>query len=331
MSLKKQLLNLMSKTTVFIVGATSFVGKHLVKELKKSSNYSIKVIARSLEGLSNIPGFEAGVDFIEGDLLEPKSLNGLFEPSSIVINLMYSRAANEKVNLLLITNLINVCKSSKISRLIHLSSADVVGRDNSDVIYEETPCKPNTDYAVGKLKIEKKVLAVNNNEFDTVVLRPTAIIGAGGKNLIKLANDITSESRFKNYLKSCLFGNRRMNLVAIENVVSAAIYLMRYSKSFNGSVFNISDDDSPLNNYVDIESILARKFRVTECFLPRMKTPVFVLSFFLWCLGRDNVNPNRTYSTKKITELGFKKTVDFETAVSKFTEWYSSVYIKNKS
>lgn len=320
----------MSNTPVFIVGATSFVGKHLVKYLKNSGNYNIIVVTRSLDKCTGIQEFDSGVKIIEGDLLDPESLIGFIEPSCVVINLVYNREASAEINLTLATNLINICKSAKINRLIHLSTADVVGRSNSDLIIEETPCHPITDYAATKLKMEETVLTVNSNEFEAVVLRSTAIIGEGGKNLIKLANDITSGNRFENYLKSCLFGKRRMNLVCIENVISSVMHLIHYSGNLNGEVFNISDDDSSFNNYIDVEAILMRKLDVLEYSLPRLTIPMIVLTFLLKCLGRDNSNPNRIYSTKKITDLGFRKTIYFEDAVIKFAEWYRSVSIENK-
>ncbi len=60
-----------------------------------------------------------------------------------------------------------------------------------------------------------------------------------------------------------------------------------------------------------------------------MNIPVFVLSFILKCLGRDNVNPDRIYSSKKIIALGFKRTIIFESAVNEFAEWYHSIYVEN--
>lgn len=319
----------MSETPVFIVGGTSFVGKYLLNYLGKKGGCNIRVMTRSLD--NKIENLEAmsNAKVVEGDLLKLESLNGLIEPNSIVINLAYNRKENMDVNLTLINNLIKICKEAKINRLIHMSTADVVGRNNNDVITEDMPCQPITKYAITKQKIEKMVLTINSSEFDTVILRPTGIFGAEGANLIKLANDIVSGNRIKNYLKSCVFGNRRMNLVSIANVISSVTYLMDYSGNFNGQVFNISDDDSFTNNYIDIEEMLMHKFNVPKYFFPYITSPMLALSFFLKCLGRDNINPNRVYSTKKIIDLGFKKTMDFEAAVDEFAEWYRAAYIEN--
>jgi len=319
----------MSETPVFIVGGSSFIGKHLLNELKKNGDYNLKVMTRSLTKKTEILRTASRIKIVEGDLLKPESLNGLIEPYSIVINLAYNRKANADVNIKLTNNLIDACKKIKIKRLIHISTADVVGRNSNNIIEESCPCQPITEYAITKQKLEKLVLVESNNEFDTVVLRPTAIFGAGGYNLIKLANDVVSGSRIKNYFRRCLFGYRRMNLVSIENVILSIIYLMHHSKNFSGEIFNISDDESPYNNYINIEEILMQQLKASSSMLPYITLPSFMLSFFLKYLGRDNINPSRIYSAKKIKDMGFNKNMNFERAVNNFAEWYRSIYMEN--
>lgn len=321
---------MLNKTPVFIVGATSFVGMHLLNELQKNANYSIKVMTRSKEKLFGVMELEPGIGVVEGDLLKPDSLNELMESGCIVINLAYNRKAGAEKNLSLINNLMKVCKTAKINRLIHVSTADVVGRNDNDVILEDMPCQPVTSYASTKLKIEKILLSERKNEFDIAILRPTAIFGANGANLIKLANEIMSKDRFKNYFRSCLFGKRRMNLVAIENVISSLICLIDCTESLKGEVFNISDDDDPANNYLSVETILKKELGTNKKSWPKFELPNIVLSFILRCLRRDNIHTNRVYSSEKIANLGYKKEVLFETAVINFAAWYSSVQVSNK-
>lgn len=321
---------MLNKTPVFIVGATSFVGMHLLNELKKNANYSIKIMTRSREKLPRAMKLESAIEVVEGDLLKPGSLSELMEPGCIVINLAYNREASVKKNLLLINNLMKVCKTAKINRLIHVSTADVFGRNNNDVILEDMPCQPVTSYAITKLKIESILLSERKNDFDTVILRPTAIFGANGANLIKLANEIMSKGRFRNYLKSCLFGKRQMNLVAIENVISSLNLLIDYTGSFKGEVFNISDDDDPANNYSSVETMLKKELGADKYPWPKFELPSIVLSFILRCLCRDNIHTNRVYSSEKIANLGYKKEVLFETAIINFAAWYSSVQVSNK-
>jgi nucleoside-diphosphate-sugar epimerase len=93
-------------------------------------------------------------------------------------------------------------------------------------------------------------------------------------------------------------------------------------------VFNVSDDDNQFNNYKDTESILMNHFGVPNYPLPILKIPMCILSFLLTRLGRDNTNPSRVYSIKKISSIGYKKAVTYENGLHEFAQWYVATHNK---
>ena len=218
--------------------------------------------------------------------------------------------------------MIESCNNAKVKRLIHCSTADVIGRSKINPVYESTPCAPVTEYAKTKLNIEKAILDGCNKEFEAVVIRPTAVFGAGGQNLIKIVDAIMNGNRIINYLKSCLYYKRRMNLVYVDNVVAVFVYLIRHIKNIDGEIFNISDDQHQSNNYIDVESILKKKLNIASPNLLRLRMPAVFLSFLLISLGRDNVDPERVLSIDKLTDIGFESPVSFEEGVSLYLDWY---------
>lgn len=313
--------------TIAITGASGFIGKHLVAELLKSDNFRIKLLSRNPLRDPEVLD-ETRVEVVVGDLREPESLSGFLEEGCTVINLVYLWGVGEIENISAVTNLLEACKAARIKRLIHCSTADVVGRVPDSLITETIPCQPVSEYGITKLKIEKAILGAIESSFNTVILRPTAVFGSGGLNLKKLVNDLTTKSMLQNYLKSCLFGKRRMNLVSITNVVAAIIFLINHTKNLNKEIFIVSDDDCPTNNFNDVEHFLMSEFGIPDYKLPRLPVPPALLKLLLGCLSKNNINPFCNYSSDKLHGLGFESVKNFETGLAEYAQWYRSCYIQ---
>jgi nucleoside-diphosphate-sugar epimerase len=298
-----------------ITGASGYIGKHLLAELAHRKDRRIKILSRS-ENRNRLDGaLEARAEVVTGDVLQRESFLKLIEPGCTVINLVYLPEAGESGNLAACENLLAACRTRRVRRLIHCSTASVVGRTSERVATETTPCEPISEYGVIKLKVERSILNAAENHVEATILRPTAVFGGGGENLRKLFGDLSGGGRWKNYLKSCLFGKRRMNLVCVENVVAALLFLADYEGDLGGQIFNVSDADSPLNNFADVERMFMREIFVPDYPLPRIPLPLSLLALLLNGLGKDIANPLCDFSSEKLTGLGFEKPVDFETAL----------------
>jgi nucleoside-diphosphate-sugar epimerase len=308
--------------TIAITGASGYIGRHLIASLASSEDIRIKVLARPQSEKPAAVEWPAKVEVVQGDLNDANSLQNLLEPGCTVVNLVYLWDAGEQGNLQVIRNLLDACVAAGIGRLIHCSTAAVSGRVADDRITEETPCRPITEYGITKLKVEQAILASAKGRFDAAVIRPTAVFGPGAEPLKKLAADLLHGSRSRNYLKSCLFGRRRMNLVHIDNAVAALDYLIRCEKPLEDEVFIVSDDAAPNNNFADVERYLIGSLGVPDYPLPRLPLPLNWLSLLLRALGRNNINPRCNYSQSKLEAFGFKSPVDFETGLANYAAWY---------
>jgi nucleoside-diphosphate-sugar epimerase len=309
---------------VAIVGASGYIGRHLVEELQRLGGFRIKLLTRSLDNHLRSARSDMDMEVFEGDLREPESLQDFLECGCTVINLAYLWGAGEAANLEVTQNLLEACKVVKVKRLIHCSTAAVIGRVLDNLITEATPCRPVTEYGMTKLSVEQSILDAGKGNFDVVVLRPTSVFGPEGEPLKKLARDIVSGSRLSNYLKSSLFGKRRMNLVPVENVVGAIILLMCHVENFDGEVFIVSDDDSPTNNFADVEKFLMRELQIAEYMIPRIPLPLGLLEILLGVMGRNNINPRCNYVSSKLRNFGFEGVMTFDAALAKYATWYSS-------
>lgn len=303
-------------TTLVIIGASGFIGKHLISVLAGRMDIEIRVLVHR-----NRARHDENISFIEGDLLKPDSLDLLLKKNCTVINLAYLAQDNIKA----IENLATACAKNKVGRVIHCSTAVVAGRTKNNWVTEDTLCTPISEYEQTKLRMEAVLLERALGKFDVSILRPTAVFGQEGKNLLKLANELMLENSWVNYVRSCLFNRRRMNLVCVENVVAALIFLID-AVNIDQEVFIISDDDSLANNYRDIENRLLTKFGKSYL-IPRIYIPEFILSGLLSLAGKSNINPSIKYSDKKLVALGFNKPQNLEMAIDYFAACYKKTML----
>jgi len=252
----------------------------------------------------------------------PDSLKGFLEPGCTVVHLAYLQGGGESENLAATANLLKACKDANIKRLIHCSTAAVVGRVSDNIVTEDTPCNPVSEYGITKLKIEKAIVNVASLGFDVGILRPTSVFGPEGGSLTKLIRNLTARKTLRNYLKSCLFNKRRMNLVHVGNVVAAVIFMIERQENFGGGIFIVSEDDNSKNNFADVEHFLMDQLRLTGYPVPTVSIPLYLLSILLQLLGRNNVNPLCNYDPHKLLDLGFTRPIGFEVGLKNYSDWY---------
>jgi nucleoside-diphosphate-sugar epimerase len=301
--------------TIAITGASGYVGGKLISALLSDGSFRVKVLSRTGALDHNLTSL-GSVELVKGDLLSPASLQGFLEPGCIVINLVYLWGAGEGANIAAMSNLVQACKRARIRRLVHVSTAAVAGRTDADLVDEETVCKPISEYGITKLKVEALFREASQGEFDLVMLRPTSVFGPGAEPLSKLVKDILAQRRLLNYMKSSLFGRRRMNLVHIDTVTAAVTFAANRAENFCGEVFIVSQDDADTNNFRDVESALMRGLGLPDYPFSPISLPLGLLLMLLLMLGRNSINPCCNYNGQKLQRLGFRRPMSFEAGMA---------------
>ena len=307
--------------TICVIGGTGFIGKYLIDELIKQNNYTIKVLTRDIDIVDT---FSGKVQLTVGDLMKFESIINFIVNDSVVINLAYLKPEKKKDNLKSAENIATACIEVGAKRLIHCSTAMVVGRTNETVITEDTICKPVTEYEKIKFSTENLLVKRLKEKCEVIVLRPTAVFGAHGKNLIKTTNEFVNGSQLKRLVRASILSKRRMNLVCVENVVEAILFFIRLRKNVSGQSFIISDDDVKENNYYDVLKILADNLGIEAPKKIDFPFQPFVFSALLNILRGHSANPNRIYSSEKLNRLGFRRAISFQDGVSRYALWYKN-------
>ncbi|MBW2574977.1 MAG: NAD(P)-dependent oxidoreductase [Deltaproteobacteria bacterium] len=311
---------------ICIIGGTGFIGKHLISELQNEAYNDVRILTRDGK---NSTFLQSPFQITQGDLLDPDSLNRFITPDSTVINLAYLSGNSLNLNLKATENIVDACIAKRAARLIHCSTAVVAGRAKDNVINENTACIPATQYEKSKLEIENILNKRLKGKSELIILRPTAVFGRHGKNLIKVANDLLSLPPFTTFLKTALFYKRRLNLVCVENVVSAILFLMQINDRMDGKRFIISDDDERENNYYDIINLLAKYFGHKPVKAFYMPYRYHILRMLLIVSKRSNTDAHRNYSSNKLFCLGFKKSIQFREGIRRFASWYNKSLLYN--
>lgn len=308
--------------TIAITGATGFIGTHLMDKLINYKKTQIRVLIHK----NNLAGtFDTGnIAVVEGDLMDQVSLKHFPTRGCTVVNLVYLKGGSGKENLSAVENLGAACARAGIKRLIHCSTAVVAGRVSGNIINEDTKCNPVSGYESEKLEIEELLIDKYGGLFEIVILRPTAVFGPGGRNLLKMADHLAHGNRVANYVRSCLYNKRKMNMIGVENVVDALEFLVDYGKMDAGpEIFIVSDDEDPSNEYRKMELSMLRSFRKKDYFIPVVPIPLFVLGSILKFSGRTNCNPLTVYSCSKLVGEGFTKKKPFQECLIDFINWYN--------
>jgi nucleoside-diphosphate-sugar epimerase len=306
-------------STLAITGASGFIGRALLAGSAADSFPEIRVLAHDRP----VP-HEAGrrVLSMRGDLRDPAASRALVVPGATVVNLAFvPGAAAASDNLTAICNLLCACRAARVRRFIHCSTAAVAGAAPEDVVDEQTPCRPRTAYEQIKYRIEQEVLDVAAGRFQAVILRPSAVFGPGGRNLVTLAARLLRRGELVNAAHAAVHGTRRMHLVSVHNVVAALGFLACPDRDAGHPAYIVSDDHDPLNNYRDVEAALRRYFNLG----PGRRLPELgpaLLSALLGLRGRSDVNPRRIYSDGRLAASGFVKPWTLDRALAEFASGF---------
>lgn len=166
---------------VAVTGANGHVGNNLCRQLL-SLGYNVKgLIHRSANGLKDLD-----IDTVDGNILDPSSLDKLVRDSEVVFHLaakidLYGDKRNMYTTQVEGTrNIAEACIRNNVRRLVHFSTIHAIEHtpDNSP-LNENRPLISGSRimYEISKAKAESFIQDIPAGQLETIVLNPTAIMG----------------------------------------------------------------------------------------------------------------------------------------------------------
>ena len=149
--------------SVFVTGATGFIGKALVRRLLAAGTYSIKALVR------HVPEHKSNdLSWVGGNLLDAKTYQSSLRNVDTVIHLAAatgraSRYEHELTNVEGTRRLLEAAQSAGVQRFVHISTIAVTFRDQRWCPYARTKKRAET--------------IVRESGIPSIILRPTIVLG----------------------------------------------------------------------------------------------------------------------------------------------------------
>lgn len=305
------------KIKVLVIGATGFIGRHLVEELSKSGEYNILCTTRKLPRATFLKKF--GVKIIQADITEKYSLEKVFNQKIDIVFHCAGYVANSnsellyKINALGTENICDLSLKSGVKRVVYTSSVAVVSGNTEVPLTEDLPFKATNIYGESKIEAERKALEYRKKGLKIVIVRPPIVYGEDEPHMMRFMLFLL-KYRLLPLIDN---GQNKFHLAYVKNVVKLMVYSLGNEGFLEGTFF-----------IADKEVLSSKEVFTAMCKGIRAKPPLNIpnclkavlmplpyvgkkLNFFT----RDMI-----YSTKRIEKLGFNFPYSGEDSIPKSAE-----------
>jgi len=306
---------------LLVTGATGFVGYHFARRAKQQGHELLCTVRES----SDTQALEAlGVSMMTCDLLNVDALDiciQAFQPDVLVhcagcisaptLDLLSD--GNVKVTK-------TVCESSlknSVKRLVYISSVDVNSANTELPVTENLPYLAFNAYGNSKIEAEKIVLDYQSKGLNSVVLRPTTIIGEGEPHGIPNLLPLLQKRRLP--MPGLPDLKDQIHILYSGNLVEAMALALHNENAIN-QVFNICDAaPTHIRTMVDVmvEELGCKKPRTmpswlvkTVLLLPPLRK-AFDSVFRNWAYDISKAQNLLKYQPVFSSEEGMRRTVRY--------------------
>lgn len=226
---------------VFVTGGSGFIGGRLIERLC-SDGHRVHALARSDAAAETVR--RRGAEAVPGDLADVAAMRGGADGCELAFHAAATlgdwgrREDFERGNVDGSRNALRACREAGVGRFVHVGTeaALMAGRPLVDVD-ESAPLRPDSPalYSSTKARAEMLVLAANSERFQTVVVRPRFVWGAGDTTLLPVMVEMVRAGRF-----AWIAGGRhRTSTTHVENVVEGLVLGARHGQP--GNAYFVTD------------------------------------------------------------------------------------------
>jgi nucleoside-diphosphate-sugar epimerase len=313
----------------FITGASGFIGTHLAEELiRQKWQVSVLVHERDLPEPERFRVFR-------GDIKESGALKDMFRGSDVLFHLAAALGASRidkrefyEINTEGTENVLKAAQMAGVQRVIHFSSAGVLGSVKENQAVEENyPPSPQDVYDRTKLAGEQIALHYAKEGSRVVVVRPGWVYGPGDRRTFKLIKAIATG---KFILPTR--GTTRQTPVYIGDLIQGV--LLAAEKGRAGEIYHLAG--SEVLAVKRIVSLIGQAAGVRTPSFPMplllLKMASFILEKAFAPLNKEApltrgklaffIHPKPLSIRKAVEELGFIPQTDLKTGIFQTVKWY---------
>jgi nucleoside-diphosphate-sugar epimerase len=225
---------------VLVIGATGFIGGRLVERLLFEEGACVRAMVHSFSRAAYLGRLD--VEMVQGDVADPRAMNEASVGCSVVVNCSYSNSGAVENDLAVnaggVINVLDAAIANGVRRVVHISTASVMGPNPSDGADETFPCRPcGETYSDTKLEGERRALEQHQRAGSPVVIvRPTVVYGPRAPSWT-----LGPIGRLRSGHEMLVDGGHGLcNPVYIDNLVDGLLLAMTV-EGIEGEVFILSD------------------------------------------------------------------------------------------
>lgn len=341
--------------TIFVTGASGFIGSNLCKRILKedpeckvigldnmNDYYDVRIKEARLKELSGYSNYT----FIKGNLADKELINSIFSQyhPSIVVNLGAQAGVRYSItnpdayiesNMLGFYNILEACRNYPVEHLVYASSSSVYG-SNKKVPYstDDKVDNPVSLYAATKKSNELMAHAYSKlYNIPSTGLRFFTVYGPAGRPDMayfgftnKLVNGDT--------IKIFNYGNCKRDFTYVDDIVEGVIRVMNKApEKKNGedglpippyAIYNIGNSNP--ENLLDFVQILSEEL-VRAGVLPEDYD--FEAHKELVAMQPGDVPVTYADTSALERDFGFKPHTPLREGLRKFAEWYKEFYMND--
>jgi nucleoside-diphosphate-sugar epimerase len=186
----------------FVTGGSGFIGGRLIERLI-ADGWSVNALARSEQSAAGVRA--RGGEPVRGDLTDPDSMARGADGCEVAFHLA-ARVADwgrwedfERDNVQGTRNMLAACRQAGVGRFVHCGTEAALMAGEPLVQVDETaPLRPDSraPYPATKARAEQAVRDASGDGFETIVLRPRFVWGAGDTTLLPQMVEMVRRGRF---------------------------------------------------------------------------------------------------------------------------------------
>jgi 2-alkyl-3-oxoalkanoate reductase len=287
---------------ILVTGATGFIGRFLVDDLRGANHEIFAVVRRTS---NRQPLIDKGVHVIEADLSDEKSIQVLKQYPIEVVYHCAGLVEEKDLQGLYRANVAgtdNICKyalEQRVQRLIYVSSVATVSGNEQVPLTEDLPYSATNLYGLSKLEAESLVLESRRHGLPVAIMRPAMVYGEGEPH----AFDMIMRLLRWRLLPMIDEGRCAMHIAYVRNVSQALVLALSNDRFLEGTFF-IADNEVLTQR--EIFSILSQvAVGKDPVILPRWLTPVLTSLPFIGKQCRAFLK-DRVYDISRLKSTGFR-------------------------
>ena len=229
--------------TVFVTGGSGFIGGRLIERLV-GDGHGVRAIARSDRSAERVAAL--GAEPVRADLIDPDALRAGAAGCELAFHL--AAKADDwgpweefvRDNVEGTRNVLEASRAAGVRRLVHVGTEAALMAGQPLVNVDETaPLRPDSKapYSRSKAMAEQLVVGASGDGFETVVVRPRFVWGAGDTTLLPAILELVAAGR----LAWIGGGRHRTDTAHVDNVVHGLV--LAAEKGSPDEVYFVTDGE----------------------------------------------------------------------------------------